>query len=95
MNRIYQSPDEIKTLEDVHIFFYHLAFDLDISFHPDDLFEEMVRPNDLGFFTPEKMKLYDSLMDKCWVVCTNANEDIYNLGIEYIRERFLKRDNIN
>ena len=90
--KTYNSIDQINTIEDVKQFFHHLAFDMDINFHPDDMFEEMVSPDFLGFFTPEKMALYDSLMNQCWKVCEENHEDIYKIGIEFIRERFLKRD---
>ena len=86
----YTSPNQIQTIDDVKAFFYHLTFDMGISFHPDDIFEEMVSPNYLGFFTPENMTLYDTLLEKCWDVCEKNNEDIYSLGIVYIKKYFFK-----
>ena len=91
--KTYSSTNQIQNIDDVKAFFHHLAFDMSISFHPDDTFEEMVSPGYLGFFSPENMVLYDTLMDKCWQVCEQTDTNIYQLGIEFIRERFLKRDN--
>lgn len=85
----YYSTEQIVTIKDVKEFFHHLVFDMNICFHPDDSFNEITPTNYLGFFSPNNMVLYDMLMDKCWDICEETKIDIYELGIKYIKKRFL------
>ena len=92
----YSSIQQINSIKDVRTFFHHLVYELNIIFHPDDLFEEIAGPNDT-FFTPHTMSLYDQLMDRCFSICTEYGEDIYGIGHEIltcklteIRNRALK-----
>ena len=88
MKRKYYSSNQIRTLDDVHSFFHHLVYDLDLTFHPDDTFLDFVSPDDQDFYTEGNMELYDSLLAKCWEICEKNNADIYSIGMKYIYGRF-------
>ena len=69
---------EIKTIEDVMVFFEQLI-DEDLNFHPDTPFEDYIncetrKPS----YTKDDAELRNLLLDQCFDVCEKDGIDIYN-----------------
>lgn len=76
----YTERTKIRNVEDVKSFFHHIVYERNITFHPDDRFEEYFNlETDEPSFTPEECEIYDHLMDLCFDVCEAAGADIYDL----------------
>lgn len=84
----YNTDIHITTIEEVRTFFHHLAFDRNLSFHPDDSFSDYTnnKTGELSFSVAEAL-LYDRLMSECFSVCDTHGQDIYELGLNTMRER--------
>lgn len=79
---------KIKTVEDVMVFFRYLVNELNLSFHPDDDFKDYVRfGSGERFFDDEWADRYNVSMGKCFMVCRDSGEDIYQIGLGVISER--------
>lgn len=74
-------PNEITTIDDVKTF-GELLIQANIVFYPDD--DICIDEN------PELSKHLNMLMEQCFDVCDNANEDLYGIMFEIIEERLLK-----
>lgn len=72
---------EIKLPEDVARFFFWLVFDMRISFHPDDDFEQYVNDQTHQYvFSDNEARHYNYTMKECFDVCEKYNRDIYQIG---------------
>lgn len=78
----------ITTVDDVRAFFRHLAFDCNLSFHPDDDFSDYSnRTSGEASFTADEVKKYNALMKECHAICHLFAADIYEIGLNVMRER--------
>lgn len=73
----------IETVADVEQFFTWLRAN-DILLHPDDSFTFLVdlaeEEGEIPCITSEQADYLDEVMDKCFEVCEDSNEDIYELS---------------
>jgi len=60
---------DIKTVEDVKAFFYHLIAVESVSFHPDDSFEGYINAAGADTYTPEEARERNDAMDRCHDIC--------------------------
>jgi hypothetical protein len=77
--------DEIKSIEDIEMFFALLYKD-GISFHPETSLSEIVNTDLYGkqtirTFTEEESARLDGLMDKCFEVAEKENVDIFQTAM--------------
>ena len=81
----YTQDSHITTVEEVKNFFYHIVYDLNINFHPDDDFKDYVN-YEVGERTmdDEQAELYNRLMDEAFEVC---GEDVYEMGGDLLFQR--------
>lgn len=78
----YNINSHIESVEDVKAFFRHLVDEHNLSFHPDDMFEDYIScEGSINTFTLEECAIYNRLMDESFVVCEKANADIYEIGL--------------
>ncbi len=84
----YGAESHISTLQDVKIFFNHLLYERNITFHPDDVFDSYVP---MSVMTPNEVVVYNRLMDESFAVCDNYNADIYGIGYD-ITMNYLKEN---
>ena len=81
---------EIKTIQDVKAFAYHLVKNDKLSFHPDDDFESYISTkNDLvsPFYSKQEAMLRNKLMDDCFIICKKKNIDIYEIMFQITSEQ--------
>ena len=90
--RLYTSTDQINTVEDVQTFFNHLTYELNLVFHPDDPFQKS-NTVDSYLGNASTVDLYNELMNKCFAVCENYDEDIYGLAYEIQMKRLTEFHN--
>lgn len=70
---------EILTIKDVEIFMKQLV-DEGTNAHPDEDFNNYVNMDtNLPTYTKEQANERNNLMNKCFVVCDTAGQDIYNI----------------
>ncbi len=67
----------IKSPEDIIQFFIYLTFDLQLSWHPDDPFENYVDSTNTPTFSKRDAKYLNGLMETCFQICQEQNLDIY------------------
>ena len=81
---------EIKTVEDVKVFFNEL-FAEGVNMHPDDPFEDYVH-NSTGesFYSDQESFVRNNLMAQAFDVCEKEDEDIYELCIDIFMKDFYK-----
>lgn len=73
---------EIKTVEDVKIFFNQLL-DESLNFHPDEDFANYINIDTRELtYSDDEAELRNKLMDRCFVVCDQHHSDIYELAQE-------------
>ena len=83
----YTPTSHINTLKDVRAFFNHLAFERNLSFHPDDDFSTYVHYlSNKPIFKEEEIKMYNRLMGESFEVCDKADHDIYEIGLQVMRK---------
>ena len=83
----YTAATHIKTVRDVKAFFNHLAFDRNLSFHPDDDFATYVHYlSNRPVFKEDEIKMYNRLMNESFVACEKADYDIYEIGLQVMRK---------
>ncbi|MES2379751.1 MAG: hypothetical protein V4538_01830 [Bacteroidota bacterium] len=76
-------PKTIKTVADVKTFFKYLTEVDNVSFHPDDDFNDTINFNTKkSTYTKAQAKLLNKLMDQAFTVCTKNKVDIYEIGFE-------------
>jgi hypothetical protein len=70
----------ITTIEDVKLFAFQLVNEENLNFHPDNDFLDYVNiETNLPVYLPEESKNLNALMNKCFEVCEQYNEDLYEL----------------
>jgi hypothetical protein len=76
----------IHTVKDVEKFFRYLVDVRRVNFHPDTDFAEYVS-SDTGSktFTDREVNYYNSLMNACFEICTQAGVDIYEIGLKVLK----------
>jgi len=76
----------IKTVADVRKFFRYLVDICSVNFHPDTDFSEYISC-DTGSktFTDDEAAHYNSLMAACFLVCEEAEVDIYEIGLKALK----------
>ena len=81
----YTQESHITSVEEVKDFFSHIVYDLDINFHPDDVFKDYANyANGERTMDDEQAELYNRLMDEAFDVC---GEDVYEIGSDLLRKR--------
>lgn len=70
----------INTIDDVKLFAYQLVNEDNLSFHPDDDFSNYNNvENKEPFYSEEDVNRLNIMMDKCFIICEQAEVDIYEL----------------
>jgi hypothetical protein len=71
---------EINTIEDVKLFAFQLVNEENLSFHPDDDFSDYINLNTkVPLYSVEQVSQLNEMMDKCFILCEEADVDIYEL----------------
>lgn len=71
---------EINTIDDVKLFAFKLVNDENLSFHPDNDFSDYINLNtNEALYSAEEVGQLNELMDKCFILCKQAEVDIYEL----------------
>lgn len=83
----YNINSQITTINDVEAFFQHLVIERNLSFHPDDRFEDYVSwDGGSNIFSEKECAIYNRLMDECFEVCEKNGADIYAIGLAFMRK---------
>ena len=78
--KIYNDESQIKTVEDVKVFFHYLVEECNLNLHPDDDFADYVcNDGKTSVFSADEVEMYKRLMGEAFEVCENAGEDIYGI----------------
>ena len=86
---------EINTIEDVKLFAFQLVNEENLSFHPDDDFSDYINLNTKEpLYSAEEVSELNILMDKCFILCEQAEVDIYELMGEPLFERISIGDDL-
>jgi hypothetical protein len=85
----YHLPRAIKNVRNVADFFDYLLYVRNLSFHPDDRFEDYVENGTNGkrSFTDEEAKKFNKMMNDAWRVCKMNKRDIYSIGLRKMLQR--------
>ena len=77
----YSSLTKIKTIEDVEQFVKYIYQDLEVNFHPDDDFNDIIN-HETGkkSFTDKEANLYNKLVEDCFSVCERNKVDFYEIA---------------
>lgn len=87
----YNTTSHIKSVQDVKVFFHHLAFDRKLSFHPDDDFAGYTNFSDgTPAFNEQEVELYNRLINEAFDACNKENVEIYKLGLDTLVKTFNK-----
>lgn len=79
---------EINTIEDVKLFAYQLVNEENLSFHPDDYFEDYINlETKEPLYSAEECKQLNQLMYNCFSICQQKEVDIYELMGEPLFQR--------
>ncbi|MFA6057882.1 MAG: hypothetical protein WC756_06775 [Taibaiella sp.] len=81
----------INTIKDVQDFCQFLYDEYDLAFHPDDPFDQYINAQGLDLFTKEEADYLDSVMQKCFDVCEQANTNVYDVMEPIQQKEFKKR----
>ena len=73
--------NKIESVDQVKTFFTYLVEVDNLSFHPDDDF------NDYELQAPELIDLYNRLMDESHDVCEENEVDIYEIAFEVLKPK--------
>jgi hypothetical protein len=77
---------KIKTIKDVEQFFEYLVKSLHLNFHPDTNFREYINiANGNNTFSPKEAKKLNASMDQCFKLCETVKTDIYEIGLNCLR----------
>lgn len=74
-------PDKIRTERDVRDFFKYLILVDNTSFHPDDSFDDYIRPDNSPAYTLKEAALRNRLMRQSWKA---VGQRVYDIGIELL-----------
>ena len=71
---------EIIKIEDVKLFAFQLINEENLNFHPDNDFSEYINMDkNEPLYSIEEIKMRNQLITKCFDVCEQFHEDIYEL----------------
>ena len=71
---------EIKSIENVELFFEHLVQRERLNFHPDSPFSDYTDEEGNIFYSAKEILLRDDLMNEAFDVCDSVGIDIYVVG---------------
>ena len=78
---------DIKTVEDIEIFFSYLVHVLDLNFHPDTDFSDYVSSEDGSTtFSEAETSNLNTIMQACFEICERHKVDIHEIGLEILKE---------
>lgn len=77
----YNSKTKISTIEDVEKFVKFIYEDLEVNFHPDDDFNDVIN-QETGekSFSEVEANMYNNLVNECFNVCERENVDLYEIA---------------
>ncbi len=80
----YNPLTKIETIEDVEQFVRYIYEDLEVNFHPDDDFNDIIN-HETGKknFKEAEANMYNHLVDKCFNVCEKNDVDFYEIALKY------------
>jgi hypothetical protein len=79
--------NQVNTVTDVRKFFEEITNDCSIAFHPDESFHNYVHlDTDEKTFSKTEADRLDKILDKCFIICTEKNKDIYDLCLSVLEE---------
>lgn len=91
---VYTTDSHIISVEDVKIFFHHLIEDRKLNFHPDDDFADYIcYADNTPIFTQDEVTKYNRLMDESFGVCKDNGTDIYNIGLDELKNKLMGNHN--
>lgn len=71
---------DINTIEDVKLFAKQLVNEDNLSFHPDDDFADYINMETKEqYYSEEDTIRLNEMMERCFIVCEQAELDIYEL----------------
>ena len=78
------TSNKISTVEDVNKFIKFIYEDLEVNFHPDDDFNDIVNyeTGEKSFNKKDADRL-NKLVDDCFKVCEKNNLDIYEIALKH------------
>lgn len=80
MTKIKNMIRNIKTIEDVKLFAFQLVNEDNLSFHPDDDFADYINMETKEqYYSEEDIIRLNEMLEKCFIVCEQAELDIYEL----------------
>lgn len=80
MTKIKNMIRNIKTIEDVKLFAFQLVNEDNLSLHPDDDFADYINiETKEQYYSEEDIIRLNEMMEKCFIVCEQAELDIYEL----------------
>ncbi|MEN2434931.1 hypothetical protein AAH994_05920 [Weeksellaceae bacterium A-14] len=77
---------EIKNINDVKVFANYLVEVENLSFHPDDDFNDYITSEQKPFYSKSEAELRNKLMNDCFKVCNKNNLDIYEIILPIIQQ---------
>ena len=78
------TSNKISTVEDVNKFMKFIYEDLELNFHPDDDFNDIVNyETGVKSFNKKDADKFNKLVDDCFKVCENNNLDIYEIALKH------------
>ena len=81
---------QIKSIDDVKAFAKHLVQVENLSFHPDDDFNDYINlETQKASYSEEDARLRNKLMKDCFIVCEKNNVEIYEILLPIIQEPFI------
>lgn len=78
------TSNKISTVDDVNNFMKFIYEDLEVNFHPDDDFNDIVNyeTGEKSFNKKDADRL-NKLVDDCFKVCEKNNLDIYEIALKH------------
>lgn len=89
LTKIFKTPSEINTLEDVKNFQRFIMQIKEVNYHPDTNFEDYIYYNTgKPSFTTKEVELYNLLNNRCFDVCVQLKDDdeIYRISCQVLDE---------
>lgn len=78
----YNPLTKIETIEDVEQFVRYIYEDLEVNFHPDDDFNDIVNyETGEKSFSKDKADMYNKLVEDCFKVCDKNDVDFYEIAL--------------
>ena len=80
---------DLQTIQDVHLFFEHIVFDLGINFHIDTPFSDYFNYSDnKAMMSKSEAIRYEVMMSKAIDICNANGVDEYEIALD-ILESFI------